>query len=147
MKRYLKTEFFPKDDEEKAVILFALRTTIDREPIIDDEGCLYVEILSDKELVEEIFCLRRVRPATARARDRRPVLPYGRRARSAAGGGLMPHTNNLIALLEDAFDALEGQTDSELLHFEDDEEERECAPTQYAARKIREAIDMLGGGK
>lgn len=59
----------------------------------------------------------------------------------------MPHTNNLIALLEDAFDALEGQTDSEVLHFEDDEEEREGAPTQYAARKIREAIDMLGGGK
>lgn len=56
----------------------------------------------------------------------------------------MPHPN-LIALLEDAFDALESTADSDISHFEDEEDERECAPAQYAARKIREAIAMLGG--
>lgn len=49
----------------------------------------------------------------------------------------------VISILQDAFDALESTTDSDLDHFEDDEEERECAPMQYAARKIMEAICAL----
>jgi hypothetical protein len=54
--------------------------------------------------------------------------------------------NNILEILQDAFDTLESQSDSYLDYFEDDEEERECAPTQYAARKIMQAISMLQGG-
>lgn len=45
-------------------------------------------------------------------------------------------------LLQDAFDTLESTTDSDI-DFEDDDEEREGAPMQYAARKIMEALDAL----
>jgi hypothetical protein len=45
----------------------------------------------------------------------------------------------MVALLQDAFDTLESTTDSDI-DFESDEEEREGAPAQYAARKIMEAI-------
>lgn len=54
--------------------------------------------------------------------------------------------NDIIAVLQDAFDTLESQTDSDLDYFEDEEEERECAPSQYAAKKIMQAICMLQGG-
>ncbi len=48
----------------------------------------------------------------------------------------------VVALLRDAFDTLESMTDSDI-DFEDDEEEREGAPTQYAARKIWAAITAI----
>jgi hypothetical protein len=54
--------------------------------------------------------------------------------------------NDIIQVLQDAFDTLESQTDSDLDYFEDEEEERECAPAQYAAKKIMQAICMLQGG-
>lgn len=51
----------------------------------------------------------------------------------------------IIEVLQDAFDALESLADSDL-DFEDEEDERESAPEQYAARKIMQAICMLQGG-
>ena len=53
--------------------------------------------------------------------------------------------NEIIKVLQDGFDALESTTDSDL-DFEDEDEEREFAPMQYAARKIMQAICMLQGG-
>lgn len=51
--------------------------------------------------------------------------------------------------LSDAFDTLEGMSDTDLDHFEDEEEEREAVPDQYAARKVMEVMQsieqMLGG--
>ena len=49
-------------------------------------------------------------------------------------------------LLQQAFEALEATADSDLDYFEDEDEEAEAVPTQYAARKImqaREEIDRL----
>jgi len=48
-----------------------------------------------------------------------------------------------ISLLKQAHDALDiGDTD---IDFEDEDEEAEYAPTQYAGRKVMEAIDLLHG--
>jgi len=41
------------------------------------------------------------------------------------------------------FDALESTTDSDIDHFEDDEEEMECAPVQYSARKVFEVMQKI----
>jgi hypothetical protein len=49
----------------------------------------------------------------------------------------------LLAILRDVHDTLSSESDSDLDHFEDDEEEREGAPVQYAARKVMEVMDML----
>lgn len=49
------------------------------------------------------------------------------------------------ALLAQAHDALDGMADSDIDHFEDDEEEAEAVPAQYAARKVMEAIQLLHG--
>lgn len=54
--------------------------------------------------------------------------------------------NDILAILQDAFDTLESQSDSDIDTFEDDEEEREGAPMQYAARRIMQAMCMLQGG-
>ena len=55
----------------------------------------------------------------------------------------------LAQLLTDAHDVLEGMADSDIDHFEDEDEEREAVPAQYAARKVMEAVqgieNMLGG--
>lgn len=48
----------------------------------------------------------------------------------------------LTQLLNEAHDALEGMADSDI-EFEDEEEELEGAPTQYAARKVMEAVQGL----
>jgi len=48
--------------------------------------------------------------------------------------------NHNINDLQKAFDALESMTDSDLDYFEDEEEEAECAPVQYAARLIMKVI-------
>ena len=56
------------------------------------------------------------------------------------------NTNNAkpLLLLQQAFDALEATADSDIDDFEDEEEEEaEAAPTQYACRKIMEAMDLL----
>ncbi|WGG51791.1 hypothetical protein [Rugamonas sp. DEMB1] len=45
--------------------------------------------------------------------------------------------------LRAAHDALESTSDSDLDHFEDEEEERESAPVQFAARKVMQAIDAI----
>ena len=54
-------------------------------------------------------------------------------------------TNNAkpLLLLQQAFDALEATSDSDIDDFEDEEEEAEAAPTQYACRKIMKAMDLL----
>ena len=57
MKRYLKLEIWPEHDYEVDIILDGLRTTIEREPIVTDDGASYTEILSDEELMMESFCL------------------------------------------------------------------------------------------
>lgn len=54
--------------------------------------------------------------------------------------------NEILKVLQDAFDALESTTDSDIDYFEDEEEERECVPMQYAARKIMQAMSMIQGG-
>lgn len=48
----------------------------------------------------------------------------------------------ILALLHDAFDTLESSSDSDI-DFEDDEDERQGAPAQYAARKIMAAITTI----
>ena len=56
----------------------------------------------------------------------------------------MTTTNHqALSLLQQAFDALEAQADSDIDTFEDDEEEAEAVPAQYACRKIMEVIDVL----
>ena len=49
----------------------------------------------------------------------------------------------LLEILRDVHDTLASESDSDIDHFEDDEEEREGAPVQYAARKVMEVMDML----
>lgn len=49
----------------------------------------------------------------------------------------------ILKLLQQAFDALEAISDSDIDHFEDEEEEAEGAPAQYACRKIMEAMDLI----
>ena len=55
----------------------------------------------------------------------------------------MSKQDEAIALLQQAFDALEATTDSDIDDFESEEEEAEFAPVQYACRKIIEAMDIL----
>lgn len=55
----------------------------------------------------------------------------------------MKNAKTLIAILEDAHDALAGMSDSDLDWFEDEDEEREAVPAQYAARKVMEVIEQL----
>lgn len=59
------------------------------------------------------------------------------RAQQAAAPGA------LLAILRDVHDTLASESDSDIDHFEDDDEEREGAPVQYAARKVMEVMDML----
>ena len=47
-------------------------------------------------------------------------------------------------LLQQAFEALEATADSDLDYFEDEDEEAEAVPTQYAARKIMQAMEEIG---
>jgi hypothetical protein len=49
----------------------------------------------------------------------------------------------ILNLLQQAFDALEAISDSDIDHFEDEEEEAESAPEQYACRKIMEAMELI----
>lgn len=46
-------------------------------------------------------------------------------------------------LLQQAFEALEATADSDLDYFEDEDEEAEAVPTQYAARKIMQAMEEI----
>ena len=55
----------------------------------------------------------------------------------------MSKQDKAIALLQQAFDALETTGDSDIVDFEDEEEEAEYVPVQYACRKIIEAIGIL----
>lgn len=48
-----------------------------------------------------------------------------------------------LTLLRQAHDALDGMADSDLDHFEDEEDEAEAVPAQYAARKVMAAIQLL----
>jgi len=49
----------------------------------------------------------------------------------------------LLEILRDVHDTLASDSDSDIDHFEDNEEEREGAPVQYAARKVMQVMDML----
>ena len=55
----------------------------------------------------------------------------------------MNDKDKVLALMQQAFDALETTTDSDIDDFESEEEESEFAPVQYACRKIIEAMDIL----
>ena len=55
----------------------------------------------------------------------------------------MNDKDKVLALMQQAFDALETTGDSDIVDFEDEEEEAEYAPVQYACRKIIEAIGIL----
>lgn len=52
----------------------------------------------------------------------------------------------LLEILRDVHDTLASESDSDIDHFGDDDEEREGAPVQYAARKVMEVMDMLKAG-
>ena len=52
-------------------------------------------------------------------------------------------THQALSLLQQAFDALEATADSDIDAFEDEEEEAEAVPAQYACRKIMEAMGLL----
>lgn len=52
--------------------------------------------------------------------------------------------HKIAAALNAAHDALESMSDSDIDHFESDEDELEGAPAQFAARKIAEALQELG---
>jgi hypothetical protein len=54
-------------------------------------------------------------------------------------------THQALSLLQQAFDALEATADSDIDTFEDEEEEAQAVPAQYACRKIMEAMGMLRG--
>lgn len=62
---------------------------------------------------------------------------FVRAAKQAAAPGA------LLEILRDVHDTLASESDSDIDHFEDDDEEREGAPVQYAARKVMEVMDML----
>ncbi len=55
-------------------------------------------------------------------------------------------TYQAISLLKQAFDALLATSDEDMDTFEDELEEAEAVPMQYAARKISEAIGLMEGG-
>jgi len=61
----------------------------------------------------------------------------------AAQAGQVAVPGKLLEILRDVHDTLESQADSDIDHFEDDDEERECAPVQYAARRVMEVMDLL----
>lgn len=86
-----------------------------------------------------IWSKNREQVEIASAEYGRPVVPVI--ALSAAQQTAAPGT--LLAILRDVHDTLSSETDSDIDHFEDDEEEREGAPVQYAARKVMEVVDML----
>jgi hypothetical protein len=54
-------------------------------------------------------------------------------------------THQALSLLQQAFDALEATADSDIDTFEDEEEEAQAVPAQYACRKIMEAMGLLRG--
>lgn len=58
---------------------------------------------------------------------------------------MMTQQQQALSLLRQAHDALDGMADSDIDHFEDEEEEAEAVPMQYAARKVMEAIQLLSG--
>ena len=80
-------------------------------------------------------------PAVAFANDGREPDWQGyaeaERAQQAAAPGA------LLAILRDVHDTLSSESDSDIDDFESDDEEREGAPVQYAARKVMEVMDML----
>ena len=55
----------------------------------------------------------------------------------------MIETANILEILKDAFSALNDALGDSDLPVESDEEEREIAPVQYAARRISEVIQIL----
>jgi hypothetical protein len=55
----------------------------------------------------------------------------------------MSQTPEPLALLQQAFDALEATADSDIDDFDDEEEEAQAVPAQYACRKIMEAMQLL----
>lgn len=57
MQKYLKLVLTPDSEEDLETIIDNLRTTLDREQIIDAEGDTYIEIQNDVELAQESFCL------------------------------------------------------------------------------------------
>jgi hypothetical protein len=54
-------------------------------------------------------------------------------------------THQALSLLQQAFDALEATSDSDIDTFEDELEEAQAVPAQYACRKIIEAMGLLRG--
>jgi hypothetical protein len=55
--RYLTVDIFFETDDELDQIVNGLRTTIEREPIVAENGISYTLIENDEELMNESFCL------------------------------------------------------------------------------------------
>jgi hypothetical protein len=58
----------------------------------------------------------------------------------------MTNKKEVLKLLQQAFDALEVISDSDIDDFEDEEEEAESVPEQYACRKIMAAMEIIKNG-
>jgi hypothetical protein len=58
-------------------------------------------------------------------------------------GNKTMNNTKILKLLQQAFDALEAISDSDIDCVEDEEEEAEGAPAQYACRKIMEAMEII----
>ena len=59
----------------------------------------------------------------------------------------MTNKKDILKLLQQAFDALEAISDSDIDDdFEDEEEEAEAVPEQYACRKIMSAMEIIKNG-
>lgn len=56
MKRFIRVNFNADSQEQFDNIVDGLQTTIDRDPIVVGT-LLYIEVLNDKELLEEAFAL------------------------------------------------------------------------------------------
>jgi len=55
--KFLKIAFHADTEESLDSILEYMKTTLDRNEIVTEDGFTYIEILTDAELVDELICL------------------------------------------------------------------------------------------
>lgn len=91
------------------------------------------------DVLSEIDALQTVELSHSMAQLRLPASAAMQAAFDEAAAP--PH--RVLRYLTDAHEALEGMSDSDIDHFETDEEDAGGAPAQFAARRIMQAIHML----
>lgn len=55
--KYLKLTFFPKTQKEMDIIADNLLTSLDRDPVITENGDCFIEVFNDTEMIHEAFVL------------------------------------------------------------------------------------------